>query len=262
MAETDLEAARAAAPDPAAAAAEPSPWPVPAPTPALAGEPAEGPFERPDVLDLAALAKEFAKDKDLTGSGSGLLNLALLNQVHRAAWLGERPPPQEGVEAMTWYAGRAALRGIAPRDALEGLLAAQMVAVHEAAMGCFHRAHDRGYAPGLRQAELAQATKLVRSFAAQLEALDRHRGKGRQVVRVEHVTVNAGGQAIVGEVNHAGEGGWARNRRSTPCTRGPGGWTGPPLRGADAGRSPVPVAGGAGPAAVPDARRGGRQRRA
>jgi hypothetical protein len=76
--------------------------------------------------------------------------------VHRAAWLGERPPPQEGVEAMTWYAGRAALRGIAPRDALEGLLAAQMVAVHEAAMGCFHRAHDRGYAPGLRQAELAR----------------------------------------------------------------------------------------------------------
>ncbi len=111
MAETDLEAARAAAPDPAAAAAEPSPWPVPAPTPALAGEPAGGPFERPDVLDQAALAKEFAKDKDLTGSGSGLLNLALLNQVHRAAWLGERPPPQEGVEAMTWYAGRAALRG-------------------------------------------------------------------------------------------------------------------------------------------------------
>src|SRR4051812_22482185 len=30
------------------------------------------------------------------------------------------------------------------------------------------------------------------------EAIDRHRGKGQQTVRVEHVTVNAGGRAIVG----------------------------------------------------------------
>ncbi len=202
------------------AAANPPPPPVAAP----AGGPAGGPFERPDVLDLAALAREFARDRDLTGSGSGLLNLALLNQVHRAAWLGDRPPPQEGVEATTWYAGRAALRGIAPRDALEGLLAAQMVAVHEAAMGCLHRAHDRGHAPGLRQAELAQATRLVRSFAAQLEALDRHRGKGRQVVRVEHVTVQAGGRAIVGDVTHAGRGGMGEEPTNDPMhLRRPGG---------------------------------------
>jgi hypothetical protein len=33
-----------------------------------------------------------------------------------------------------------------------------------------------------------------------LEALDRKRGKGPQVVRVERVVVNDGGQAIVGSV--------------------------------------------------------------
>ena len=39
------------------------------------------------------------------------------------------------------------------------------------------------------------------SFAALTDALNRHRGKGsQQVVRVEHVTVQAGGQAIVGAV--------------------------------------------------------------
>ena len=36
-----------------------------------------------------------------------------------------------------------------------------------------------------------------------LEALDRKRGKGPQVVRVERVVVNEGGQAIVGNVQPA-----------------------------------------------------------
>ena len=39
-----------------------------------------------------------------------------------------------------------------------------------------------------------------------LEALNRHRGKGQQKVTVEHVTVNAGGQAIVGAVATSGGG--------------------------------------------------------
>lgn len=43
-------------------------------------------------------------------------------------------------------------------------------------------------------------------YAILIEALNRYRGKGQQKVTVEHVTVNAGGQAIVGHLNH--EGGW------------------------------------------------------
>lgn len=48
------------------------------------------------------------------------------------------------------------------------------------------------------------ATKLQRSFAASVEALNRHRGKTQQEVTVEHVYVNAGGQAVVGTVNTSG----------------------------------------------------------
>jgi hypothetical protein len=44
------------------------------------------------------------------------------------------------------------------------------------------------------------AIKLLRTFTMQLEALQRYRGKGQQKVTVEHVNVNAGGQAIVGTV--------------------------------------------------------------
>jgi Enolase, N-terminal domain len=46
--------------------------------------------------------------------------------------------------------------------------------------------------------------KLARTFAAQVEALKRYRSGGEQTVRVEHVTVNEGGQAIVGTVTHGG----------------------------------------------------------
>jgi hypothetical protein len=37
----------------------------------------------------------------------------------------------------------------------------------------------------------------------QIEALQRYRGKGQQKFTVEHVHVNAGGQAIVGAVHSA-----------------------------------------------------------
>ncbi len=50
-----------------------------------------------------------------------------------------------------------------------------------------------------------QATKMLRTFAAQMEALKRYRTGGQQKVIVEHVHVNEGGQAIVGVVNR-GEG--------------------------------------------------------
>jgi hypothetical protein len=61
------------------------------------------------------------------------------------------------------------------------MFAAQMVATHNAAMDCFRRA-------GLP------------SYAVMTEALARCRGKGQQTGRLEHVTVSAGGQTIVGTV--------------------------------------------------------------
>jgi hypothetical protein len=54
--------------------------------------------------------------------------------------------------------------------------------------------------------------KLARTFAAQVEALKRHRSAGEQTIKVEHVTVNEGGQAVVGIVHpQGGERGW-KNR--------------------------------------------------
>jgi hypothetical protein len=49
-----------------------------------------------------------------------------------------------------------------------------------------------------------------------VEALKRYRSAGEQTVRVEHVTVNEGGQAIVGNVAHGG----ARIKRNNPKETG------------------------------------------
>ncbi|MCP4385048.1 MAG: hypothetical protein GY798_27155 [Hyphomicrobiales bacterium] len=48
--------------------------------------------------------------------------------------------------------------------------------------------------------------KLARTFTTQVEALKRYRTGGKQTVRVERVTVNEGGQAIVGNVEQPGGG--------------------------------------------------------
>jgi hypothetical protein len=49
--------------------------------------------------------------------------------------------------------------------------------------------------------------RLARTFTAQVEAFRRHRNGGHSKVTVEHVTVNAGGQAIVGNVDRGKESG-------------------------------------------------------
>jgi hypothetical protein len=95
----------------------------------------------------------------------------------------------------------AALSGIEPRDELEGLLAVQMVAVHNLAMAFLSHASLEGQTtPGI-DLNVNRATKLMRTFAALTEALHRHRSKGEQKMIVEHVHVHSGGQAIVGPVN-------------------------------------------------------------
>jgi hypothetical protein len=44
------------------------------------------------------------------------------------------------------------------------------------------------------------AARLMRSYATQVEVLRRLRNGGQQFVRVEHVHVNDGGQAVIGNV--------------------------------------------------------------
>lgn len=97
-----------------------------------------------------------------------------------------------------------------PNDPIEGALGAQMAATHHLAMTCMQRAscsNDMDYV----ETKLNQANKLMRTYTAQMEALNRHRGKGQQKMTVEHVHVNEGGQAIIGTVDAATVARGARN---------------------------------------------------
>ena len=97
------------------------------------------------------------------------------------------------------------VKGIEPRDQVEAMLAAQMAATHNATMTFARRLN---HVDTLAQQDSAERAynKLARTFASQVEALKRYRSAGEQTVRVEHVTVNEGGQAIVGNVAHGGRG--------------------------------------------------------
>ncbi len=95
----------------------------------------------------------------------------------------------------------SALHGVNPRDELEGLLAVQMVGVHTLAMDFMRRAIAKDQTPDGTNLNVSRATKLLRTFVAQVEALNNYRRKGQQKVVVEHVHVHKGGQAIVGAVN-------------------------------------------------------------
>ncbi len=98
-----------------------------------------------------------------------------------------------------------ALQGaIQPKDELEGLLATQMAAVHNLAMRCLGRANLNEQTTVGTTINIERATKLLRTFATQIETLNRYRGKGQQRVTVEHVTVNKGGQAVIGVVERPG----------------------------------------------------------
>jgi transaldolase len=92
------------------------------------------------------------------------------------------------------------------------------------------------------------AVKLLRTFAAQTEALQRYRGKGQQKVTVEHVHVHTGGQAIVGSVSQSGGGRDSDQNRGQPhAPENAGAITfapGTTLPSADKARDAVPVASG------------------
>ncbi len=91
------------------------------------------------------------------------------------------------------------VEGVAPRDVVEGMLAAQMAMVHVASVRVarrFNRVIDAA-----QQDILANTfNKLMRTFTTQMDALTRYRSGGGQNVMVGHVSVSEGGQAIVGNV--------------------------------------------------------------
>lgn len=103
----------------------------------------------------------------------------------------------------------AALAAFKPADEIEGMLAAQAVACHFGAMEAFRRSLTANQPADIASRLRKDGANLARTMTDMIEALDRKRGKGPQVVRVERVVVHEGGQAVVGNVTTGKTGGGA-----------------------------------------------------
>lgn len=208
---------------------------------------ARAPKPEVHVHDVSKLKGQL---KVIGGSMSDDWNNILANQTVQTLWL--KSAEAEEITRQR-HAVVDVLIGIAPRDEFEGMIAAQLIASHNAAMECYRRAMIGEQTFEGRRENLNQANKLSRSYAVLLDTLNRHRGKGQQKVTVEHVHVHAGGQAVVGTVETPGGGDQSKSEEqphAKQLTHAPE----PAMWSTDKGRETVPITSN-GERPMPDARR-------
>jgi len=189
------------------------------------------------------------KQRRIGGSEHDGFNDKLIVQVIRSQWAPKGQTEDEhGDQALAALLGMMALN---PANEVEGMIAAQAMAMHAQVMECSRRAmlpdQPSEVSVGLRKG----AAQASRAFCELLAALDRRRGKGTtQRVTVKHVHVHAGGQAIVGTVAAADTGGGGGPKREGEPRAPPAGLAHdptvgavmPPMRRANAKRGPLPSA--------------------
>lgn len=168
---------------------------LPGPTPELAPEivpqtaretapeaaPDLPPAPPPRAVRILPLADREATLARATGSADARVQGWLVNDL--AISLNMPPSPAGPARGDTGslapedrvYAAVSALCDIAPRDTLEGMLAAQMVAVHSAATDCLRRAADGDAVDRMRHTDLRHAARLLNVFERQLRLRDDRR---------------------------------------------------------------------------------------
>ena len=148
--------------------------------------------------------------KALGTASSDFVNASLL-QLQEASQL-----PFSGISEVAMNAALALIEAAAPTNEIEGALTVQMACTHAAAMSILARFRGGGGSEHRVVALATAAARLMRAYSVQVETLRRLRHGGDQYVRVEHVHVNDGGQAVIGNVKTAGPGNAARGPGLTP----------------------------------------------
>ncbi|MBT4922524.1 MAG: hypothetical protein HON23_05870 [Rickettsiales bacterium] len=94
------------------------------------------------------------------------------------------------------------LQDMKPADPAEAILLTQMYGTHLLSCKTMGNANIPGQISEGVTDNINRATKLSRTYMAQMDALKKYRGKGQQKITVEHVNVNEGGKAIIGDINN------------------------------------------------------------
>lgn len=142
---------------------------------------------------LEADAGEAKKHMRTFGTKSPDFFYGLLQQIVNAGSKGTYPDEQ-GIKFILGF-----ITGNQPRDEMEATLLAQIGACQVATM---RMANRLAHAETLQEQDSAERAfnKLARTSAALVETFQRYRAASEHKVIVQHVSVNDGGQAIVGNV--------------------------------------------------------------
>jgi len=110
--------------------------------------------------------------------------------------------PGDGPSNTAINGALAIIAAFAPKNEMEAALAVQAACTHMVAMVMMARVGGGHGGPHRLPGMASAIAKLTRAYCTQIETYRRLRGGGGdQNIRVEHVHVHEGGQAIVGAVN-------------------------------------------------------------
>jgi hypothetical protein len=203
----------------------------------------------PDTEDVPLWSARVAK---ALGVDDPWMAEALMNQAANCVGGGPAQAPNVAV---------ASIQSIRPRDGVEAMLAVQMTATHAAALQMLHRAVREQPSFEIYDSLVNRATKLLRTYTMQVEALKRYRSAGEQRVVVQHVNVTAEQAAV--QVNGTpsalrGEGAASKLEEQSHGPREPQAVAfepGTPLQCPDSARNTMPVAGNDGSGSLSVSRR-------
>ena len=137
----------------------------------------------------------WARLKAALGTSSSDFVNATLFQLQSAARL-----PNSGISEIAMNAALCFVENAKPQTEVEAALVVQMACTHAAGMAVLSRIGG-GHGGDRHVAMMAAAaTRLLRAYALQLEALRRWRNGGSQYMRIEHIHIEPNAQAVIGNL--------------------------------------------------------------
>lgn len=116
---------------------------------------------------VKAVGNDRTAGKAATGTDREALQLRLIKLTSRSLLLRDGENQEDVINAVL-----DALAAINPRDAFEGILASQMIAVHETAMECLRRAQYPNQTFEGRDTNLKHAAKLLQLYVRQVQRFE------------------------------------------------------------------------------------------
>lgn len=149
---------------------------------------------------FAQIAKAFAVSAN--GAPVGEDVAILLHQLSQTMPFGD--PKTLDAERLNFVIETMA--ALAPKNRFEAIIASQMVGLHATGMEFLRRSVNPEATVDTVDRNINRATRLLRVFGQLADTYRSERCGGKQKIIVRHVSVNAGGQAIVGAVSRGGVG--------------------------------------------------------